>query len=141
MANNRPELVLLYDGVCVYCDGMVKFILARDRKGTMKFAPLQGEFAAGVMSRHEELRHLDALILVQTGDGPGDERVWNSSEAAIRAWEYLGGAWGAASLLRVVPRVFRDWCYDRFASVRYRLFGTYDSCPIPAPEVRARFMA
>ena len=140
MADTHGQLILLYDGVCAFCDGMVKFVLARDKGGSLKFAPLQGEFAAGVLHRHPELRALDALILVQSGATPADERVWNSSEAVVRLWEYVGGPWRAMSLLRVIPRPLRDWGYNRFASVRYRIFGKYDACPIPAPEVRARFI-
>ena len=141
MADTGGHLILLYDGVCAFCDGVVKFILARDAGGTMQFAPLQGKFSAEVFARHPELRALDALILVQIGATPADERVWNSSEAVVRVWEYIGGPWRMMVLLRVIPRPLRDWGYNIFASMRYRVFGKYDACPIPSPEVRARFIA
>ena len=141
MNTHGDDLVLLYDGVCAFCDGMVKFILKRDRAKTMTFAPLQGEFAAEVFARHPELRALDALILVQRAAPVTPGQVWVSSEAVVRVWEYIGGPWRLVALLRVVPRPLRDWAYNRFAGARYRIFGKYDACPIPTPEVRERFMA
>lgn len=104
----------------------------------MRFAPLQGSFAAGVLARHSELRAADSLILVED-DGSG-ERVAVRSDAALAILRYLGGAWKLALGLRIVPRALRDWCYDRFARMRHRLFGRYDTCPVPSAEVRARFI-
>ena len=136
----REAPVLLYDGVCGFCDSTVQFIIARDRRGAMRFAPLQSEFAARVMRRHPELAGVDSLILVQRDDA-GAERVSARSEAVIRIGEYLGHGWGAARLLRIVPRFLRDAGYDLFARFRYRVFGRMDSCPIPSKEIRARFIS
>ena len=129
---DRP--ILLYDGLCGFCDGTVQFILRHDRRGTMQFATLQGETGQRVLSRMPDLQGVDSLVLLE-----GD-RVRIKSEAALRIAGYLGGAWKLALALRIVPRVVRDWAYDLFARHRYRLFGKHDSCPIPAPEVRARFI-
>ncbi|PRC49814.1 thiol-disulfide oxidoreductase, partial [Mycobacterium sp. ITM-2017-0098] len=62
------------------------------------------------------------------------------SAAALRVAEYLGGPWRALLVAGVIPAPLRDRLYDGFARVRYRIFGTHDTCPIPAPEVRARFL-
>ncbi len=134
------DWVLLYDGLCGFCNGTVQFILARDPSGSMRFAPLQGEFARRVLDRHPELRSVDSLILVRPGATPGEERALVRSEAVLGIADYLGGAWRAADVLRLVPRPLRDWGYDLFARFRYRLFGRYDACPVPSPEVRARFL-
>jgi predicted DCC family thiol-disulfide oxidoreductase YuxK len=130
---DRP--VLLYDGLCGFCDGTVQFILRHDRRGTMQFATLQGELGQRVLSGTRELQGVDSLVMLE-----GD-RVHVKSEAALRIAAYLGGAWRLALVLRLVPRALRDWGYDLFARHRYRFFGKHDSCPIPAPEVRARFIA
>jgi predicted DCC family thiol-disulfide oxidoreductase YuxK len=82
---------------------------------------------------------VDSLILVQRNSA-GTEVVSARSEAVVRIGEYLGRGWGLARVLRIVPRFLRDAGYDLFARFRYRLFGRMDSCPIPAPEVRARFL-
>ena len=135
MSAPTDRTVLLYDGLCGFCDGTVQFILRHDRRGTMQFATLQGELGQRVLAGTRELQGVDSLVLLE-----GD-RVHVKSEAALRIAAYLGGAWKLALALRLVPRVVRDWGYDLFARHRYRFFGKHDSCPIPAPEVRARFIA
>ena len=131
--------ILLYDGVCGFCDRTVQFVLARDRRGVMRFAPLQGEFAAGVLARHPELRSVDSLILVEFTEA--GEQVSVRSTAALRIAEYVGGGWQWARMLLLIPRRLRDAVYDLFARYRYRLFGRFDACPLPPPDVRARFLA
>lgn len=132
--------VLLYDGLCGFCDGTVQFILRHDRRGTMRFATLQGEFARQVVERHPELAGVDSLVLVERDGSSGGERVFVRSTGALRVARYLGGAWNLARALAIVPRFLRDGVYDGFARIRYRVFGRYDSCPIPTPEQRARFI-
>ena len=133
-------LVLLYDGLCGFCDRTVQFILARDPGGSMMFAPLQGEFAVGILQRHPELREVDSLILVENRNGASDARVSVRSEAMLGIANYLGGAWRAAMIMKVLPSFLRDLGYDLFARHRYRIFGRFDSCPIPDAGVRARFL-
>ena len=132
--------VLLYDGLCGFCDGTVQFILKHDRSGRMKFATLQGDYARGVMTRHPELANVDSLVLVESDPVLGTERVYIRSTGALRLARYLGGAWHLARITGIVPRVLRDLAYAGFARIRYRVFGRYDSCPIPTPEQRARFI-
>ena len=131
--------ILLYDGLCGFCNGTVQFILKRDRSGVMKFAPLQGPTARAVLERHPEVRGVDSLVLVER-DLEGRELVAVRSEAVIRITRYLGGVWTIAAIGRVVPRPLRDWGYALFARWRYRLFGRYDACPVPLAGVRARFL-
>jgi predicted DCC family thiol-disulfide oxidoreductase YuxK len=131
--------VLLYDGLCGFCDGTVQFILGHDRRGILRFATLQGDFARGVMDRHPEIQGVDSLVLVDR-DASGAEQVHVRSNGALAVARYLGGAWHLARATAVVPRFIRDAAYDGFARIRYRVFGRYDSCPIPSPEQRARFI-
>ena len=131
--------ILLYDGLCGFCDGTVQFILRRDPSGAMKFAPLQGATARAVLERNPEVRGVDSFILVER-DLEGHELVTVRSEAVSRITRYLGGVWTIAAIGRVIPRPLRDWAYSLFAHWRYRLFGRYDACPVPAARVRARFL-
>ena len=132
--------VLLYDGLCGFCDGTVQFILKRDRGGTLRFATLQGDFARDVIARHPEVAGVDSLVLVEPDVASGRENVYVRSEGALRVARYLGGGWHLARAVAIVPRFLRDRAYDAFARIRYRVFGRYDSCPIPTPEQRARFI-
>lgn len=134
------EPVLLYDGLCGFCDAAVQFVLARDRHARLRFAPLQGEYAQGLRERHPELAQVDSLVLVEPAEA-GAERVYLRSDGALRVAHHLGGAWRAAALLRVVPRALRDAAYDAFARVRYRVWGRREACAVPLPAQRARFLA
>jgi predicted DCC family thiol-disulfide oxidoreductase YuxK len=132
------EQVLLYDGLCGFCDGFVQFVLRRDKLGTMRFATLQGEYARQVLGRHPGLHGVDAVVLVES-PGTANERVLVRSEAALGVADYIGGIWGTASVFRIVPGFIRDAAYDLFASVRYTIFGRYSTCPVPTATQRARF--
>lgn len=132
--------VLLYDGLCGFCDRTVQFILARDPGGRMRFAPLQGEFAGDVLRRHPALAGVDSLVLVEVDGRPLGARPLMRSDAVLAIADYLGWPWRAAVVFRLLPRFLRDWAYDVFARHRYRLFGRYDTCPLPSPDVRARFI-
>lgn len=135
----RPAPVLLYDGICGFCNGAVQTVLRLDPHGTLRFAALQREFAGGVLSRHPFLTDVDSIVFVENPGQP-DERVAVRTDAALRVAAYLGGPWRALRVAGLIPAPVRDRLYDGFARVRYRIFGTHDTCPIPAPEVRARFL-
>lgn len=137
MTSTAP--VLLYDGVCGVCNRGVRTILRFDRRGTLRFAALDGEFARDVIARHPELRDVDSVVFVTDPGLPG-ERVDVQSAAMFRVAEYLGGPWRLTLAAHAIPRPLRDWAYARFATVRYRIGGQYDTCPIPPPEVRSRFI-
>ncbi|PYS80228.1 MAG: thiol-disulfide oxidoreductase [Acidobacteria bacterium] len=134
---NAP--VLLYDGVCGFCNKTVQMILERDRAGAMRFAALQSDYGRAIVERHAELRGVDSVVFVENSP-EGGERVFVRSDAALRVLKYLGGAWKLLLAARVIPKPVRDFFYDLFARNRYRLFGKYESCRLPPPEVRSRFL-
>ena len=130
--------VLLYDGVCGFCNKSVQLILDHDRTGSMRFAALQSAYGLSVVERHPELRGVDSVVFVESL--AGGERVHVRSDAALKVAAYLGGFWRIFLAARVLPRALRDYCYDLFARNRYKLFGKYDSCMLPPPGVRSRFL-
>jgi predicted DCC family thiol-disulfide oxidoreductase YuxK len=129
--------VLLYDGLCGFCNTSVQFILGHESRHTLRFAPLEGTFARGVIGRHPELTRVDSLVWVE-GEG-AEERVSVRSAAALKVARYMGGAWRFAMVFWLIPRPVRDFAYDQFAARRYRWFGRYGSCPVPDRQLRARF--
>jgi predicted DCC family thiol-disulfide oxidoreductase YuxK len=137
---NAVAPVLLYDGVCGFCNSAVQTMLRLDRHGTLRFAALDSEVSRGVIARHPFLADVDSVVFVERLGQP-DERATVKSAAALRVVDYLGGPWRVLSVAGLIPESARDWLYDGFARVRYRIFGTHDTCPVPAPEVRARFLA
>lgn len=132
--------VLLYDGICGFCNSAVQTILKLDRRKTLRFAALDSDFARAVMARHPALAGVDSVVYVDAPGSPA-ERVTVRSAAALQVVEYLGGPWRLLQVAAIIPTPLRDRLYDSFARIRYRVFGTHDTCPIPAPEVRARFLA
>ncbi|MBA0045490.1 DCC1-like thiol-disulfide oxidoreductase family protein [Mycobacterium sp. NPDC050853] len=137
---NEDAPVLLYDGVCALCNGAVKKILRDDQVGTMRFAALDSEYGEQVIERHPELVGVDSFVIVDNPGGPA-ERIHIRSDAVLRVVEYLGGTRRASLIARLIPRPVRDALYRLVAGIRYRVFGRYDTCPVPPPEVRARFLA
>jgi len=132
--------LVLYDGVCGLCDHFVQFLLRIDRRNLLTFAALQGAIGTEILKRHG--READALSTVLVvPDYPSSESVLlDRSDAALFAIASAGGFYRSAGLFRVVPRFIRDAVYDLVARWRYRIFGRFDSCPIPRPETRAKFL-
>lgn len=138
-AAELPEALVLYDGVCGFCDTSVQRLLDLDTDGVFHFATLQGPTAAALRARHPELPHdIDTVIFVERCDG--EERVSVRSAAVLRITARLGGAWRFLGVGWILPTFMRDAAYRAFAALRYRIFGTLESCRIPAPEERERFL-
>ncbi|CAM3486272.1 thiol-disulfide oxidoreductase DCC family protein [Saccharibacillus brassicae] len=132
---DEPHIVLI-DGVCHFCQGAVRFIVARDPKGTFEFASLQSdlgkELAGG--TGFEDSGEPNTLVLIENG------RRYVRSAAALRIARRLRFPWPLLYALIVVPRPLRNAVYRYIARNRYRWFGKDDTCPIPPPSVRKRFL-
>lgn len=164
-----PDPILLYDGVCGLCNRLVQFILRHDPAGVFRFASLQSELATRILERHGvDAQDLDTVYVV-INYGLPDEEILPRSDAVIFILRHLGAPepssagpdqergstvakaptapppglkrWRfAAYLLQIVPRPIRDWGYRVVAGNRYRIFGRYDTCPIPSEQTRTRFL-
>jgi len=135
------QLIVFYDGICGLCNRLVQFLLKRDSHDRLRFASLQSDFASRVLARHGiDPNDLDTLHVVENYER-ANERVLNRSDAILRASRELGGLWAlAASIGRVVPRAVRDLFYRFVANNRYRVFGKYETCMLPEPQHRAKFL-
>jgi predicted DCC family thiol-disulfide oxidoreductase YuxK len=132
--------LVLYDGVCGLCNRLVQFILRRDRADRFRFASLQGALAADLLRRYgRDARDLDTVYLVRDHGTPG-EALLAKSRAVFAMLDRLGGPWLLVRVLRLLPRSVLDFAYDQIARRRYRWFGRYDACPLPAPGARAKFL-
>ena len=140
---SRPVALLLYDGTCGFCAASVQWVLAHDRVGTLRFAPLQGETARPILARHPELVGVDSVVWVEESPEALKtlELVRMRSAAAIAVGRYLGGGWGfIARLATLVPRPLRDWGYDLIARHRHKLTRNGPECLVPTAEERGRFL-
>ncbi|HEU4989469.1 MAG TPA: DCC1-like thiol-disulfide oxidoreductase family protein [Gemmatimonadaceae bacterium] len=133
------DAVLLYDGRCGLCSRTVRFVLKHERAHSLRFAPLDGEFAAAMMARHPELTGVDSVVWVERTASNG-ERVLVRSAAALRVARYLGGPWRLLAVFRMVPDGWRDSVYDFVARHRHRLLPGTDRCPLPVSAQQDRFL-
>jgi len=127
-------LILLFDGTCALCHGVVKWILRRDRSGTMCFAPLDSAIGREALRRLPSLAGVDSVVLLHR------EGAWIKSTAALEVARYVGGPWSVALLGYLVPRPWRDALYDYVARTRFARFGRAEACDLPTPETRTRFI-
>ena len=138
---NESSPIILYDGVCGLCNRLVQFLLKHDKSGRLRFASLQSDFAAKVLRRHGiDPKDLDTVHVVENYEQP-DEQVLQRSDAILRAGRELGGFYSvSAAAAKVIPRALRDVIYRFVARNRYRVFGKYDTCMLPEPNQRSRFL-
>lgn len=126
---------LLFDGVCNLCSGSVQFILKRDTRGRFRFASLQSDAGRRLMTGHGlDPDALSSVVLIEDG------RAYQESAAALRIARHLPGAWKLLRVFTVIPRPLRDAIYRLIARNRYRWFGKTETCWLPTPELRARFL-
>lgn len=126
---------IVFDGVCLLCNGWVRFLLRHDRRGRYRFAAMQGQAGRALLQQHG-LDPDDPLSFLLVDD----RGAWTDSDAIVRVLAGLGGFWRLATVLRVVPRRVRDIGYRLIARHRYRWFGRSEHCMLPTPEQRERFL-
>jgi predicted DCC family thiol-disulfide oxidoreductase YuxK len=133
--------ILLYDGLCGFCDRLVQMVLRKDKHDRFRFAALQSPIAKEILERHSiSPSQLDTVYLV-LDRGQTTERLLARSDAFLQVLRGLGGFWVVeAGILSLAPRILRDRLYDAVAQNRYRLFGQYETCIIPAARYRAKFL-
>lgn len=134
MDKNKSSIVL-FDGVCNLCNGLVQFIIKNDPKGKFRFASLQSE-AGQLLLKNLGLKtdDFDTFVLVR-----GDQYFVRST-AALRVLNELGGMWKLFSVFWIFPAPLRDFFYNVIANSRYKLFGRRESCMVPTAELKQRFL-
>jgi predicted DCC family thiol-disulfide oxidoreductase YuxK len=144
--NVRPQdAVLLYDGLCGFCDGTVRWFLRhkaeQDGSGQLYFTPQQSELAQALIARHGLDLSTSYSVYLLIHPGTDRERILQRSAAILHAVAMLGDAWTAlASLASVLPRSLCDAVYKLIARTRYRFAKRLTACRLPMPEERSRFL-
>ncbi len=132
---NAPRSVVLFDGVCNLCAGVVRFVARRDPHARFRFASLQSDAAQALLAGADAPSPLpDSIVLVDAG------RAFVESDAALRIARGLRFPWPLLAAFLVLPRFVRDPLYRFVARRRYRWFGRKDACMVPTPDLRARFV-
>lgn len=129
------DRVVLFDGVCKLCSGSVRFLIAHDPHRKIKLASMQSTEGQALLHWFNlPTEQFQSMAFIE------DNAVFERSDAFIRIMRHLPWPWRAFSAILVVPRPVRDWCYDRIALNRYRLFGRHNMCLLPDPAHKGRFL-
>ena len=133
ISNTAP--ILLFDGVCNLCNASVQWVIRHDVRGDFRFASLQSEAGQALLRQHGlPTDHLDTVVLIDGG------KALLRSDVPLRIVKKIGGWWPALAVFGIVPRPIRDTVYDWVAKNRYRWFGRRESCMMPTPELKSRFL-
>jgi predicted DCC family thiol-disulfide oxidoreductase YuxK len=127
--------VILFDGVCNFCNGMVNFIIRQDKKKLFRFAALQSEAGQKLLEEYKlPKQDFDSFLLVDKG------KVYKSSTAGLKLYGRLSWYWQWTRLFWIIPPLLRNGIYNWIARNRYKWFGKKDQCMVPSKEVRERFL-
>jgi predicted DCC family thiol-disulfide oxidoreductase YuxK len=130
------QQIIIFDGVCNFCNGAVNLIIKRDPRCLFVFTPMQSDVARKLITEHQvDSVGADALLLIKNG------QCFVATNAVLEIAGDLTGGWPLLRVFKVVPRILRDALYRVFARNRYRLFGRRPACMVPAEDVRNRFVS
>jgi predicted DCC family thiol-disulfide oxidoreductase YuxK len=130
------EQILLFDGVCQFCNDTVQFIIRHDIRETFKFAALQSTIGQELLRKHSlPTNDFDTVVLIKNNS------IYTKSTAKLHVFLGLGGLWSILYLFVIIPKPLRDGIYNLIAKNRYKWFGKKNKCMIPSPEIRKRFLS
>ena len=132
----EEDQIIIFDGVCNFCNGAVNFIIKRDSQGIFKFAPMQSEIAQELILKHQVNGVSDdSFLLIKNG------QCFLRTNAALEITKDLDGFWFLFRAFKLVPAGIRDYFYRLLARNRYKLFGKRSACMVPSKAVRDRFLS
>lgn len=131
--NDATKTIVLFDGVCNLCNGVVQFIITEDKAGVFQFASQQSEIGQALLEAHQ-LPAMNTVVLI---DGV---KVYTRSDAVLEIMKRLPTPWSWLGGLKIIPNFLRDAVYKLIARYRYNIFGRREACWLPTPELRARFL-
>jgi len=133
--SNAEQPIILFDGVCNYCNSMVNFIIRQDKKKIFRFATLQSNAGQKILQQWKlPANEFETLLLLDKG------RLYDRSTAVLKINSKLPWYWKWAQVFRIVPKFIRNWMYGIIAKNRYKWFGKKDECMVPTPELKERFL-
>ena len=127
--------IIFYDGYCVICSRFIRQLIKLDKNRKYSFASISSSLSEKFLSSKIDKEQVGKFIVLYSKD-----RVYKKSDAVIKIFTGFGGGFVLFNLLRVFPKILRDFVYDVFASYRYRLFGKLKECDIPPKEILDRFI-
>ena len=127
--------IILFDGVCNLCNGVVQLVIKHDKKEAFRFASLQSSFGQKVLADNGfDAEELKSFILIE-----GDN-IYTKSTAALRVAKRMNGMWPVLYAFIIIPKFIRNGVYNFIARNRYKWFGKQQTCWLPTPDLKARFI-
>lgn len=135
MQKSNQYQIILFDGVCNFCNASINFIIDHDPEKHFKFAPLQSDFGQKILGQfNKNTEDFDSVILLK------NNQLYQKSEAALEITKHLSGFWKYLTIFRILPTSVLNFFYDIIAKNRYLIFGKSDSCRMPTPDLKERFL-
>lgn len=131
----KNKKIILFDGVCNFCNDVINKIIAKDTKNVFVFASLQSEIGQKIVKHIGLSNDLDTIVLYEPGIA-----YYVKSDAAIEIAKQIGGIYSLLRIGNLLPRRLRNLTYDYIARNRYKWYGKKDACMIPTPEMKAKFL-
>lgn len=132
----KNKKIILFDGVCNLCESSVQFVIQHDTKDQFRFVALQSELGQRILN-HIGInpKNIDSVVLYEPGIA-----YYYKSNAAIQIARHLGGFFHFGTIFRIIPTALRNALYDYVAANRYKWYGKKESCLLPTPELKAKFL-
>ncbi|HMZ46530.1 MAG TPA: thiol-disulfide oxidoreductase DCC family protein [Chitinophagaceae bacterium] len=134
MMNNLPKTIIMFDGVCNYCNKMVNFCIKHDKKKKLHYTSLQSNTGMSLISYYNIPKSIDSIILID------ESKVYYYSDAALKIARHLNPPIRFIYIFKFIPTFLRDALYKWVAKNRYKWFGKKDTCMIPSKEVKHLFL-
>jgi len=135
-ANESPSNIIIFDGVCNFCNGAVNFIIKRDTRKVFYFSSMQADIGIKLLKKYDlSPDNTDTFLLIR------DNKPYTKSDAALVIAKEFNIPWRWLAILRVIPKFIRDSIYSLIANNRYKWFGKRTQCMLPTREQRARFIS
>ncbi len=128
------DKVVLFDGVCNFCASSVQFIIQHDSSQSLQFASLQSNIGQQLLQYYKMPTSLEGVVFIE------NKQAYFKSKAAFQIVKYFKGVWRLLVLFQILPTFITDFGYDIIAKNRYKWFGKKESCMLPSPEIRNRFL-
>ncbi len=131
----KEHPLILFDGICNFCNSAVNFVIKKDKGAIIHFAPLQSPKGRLYLKQYNyPVNNLNSFVFIE------DNKVYTKSTAALKVCRHLKGGWPLCYGFIIVPKFIRDGIYSWVAKNRYKWFGVRQECMMPTPEVRSRFV-
>ena len=129
------QKIVLFDGLCNFCNSSVQFIIRKEKKPEIKFASLQSETGKKLLEEYQvSTKDISSIVFIKDG------KAYQKTSAALRICLGLKGLYSALAFFLIFPPFTRNWLYNFIAKNRYKWWGKKESCEIPTPQLRSRFL-